>query len=512
MDHKEKKQKGNTDYADAEVVDSNVKNVNPSHLDAVMNKAISVSKHTDPSRTKELLTMFIREAKKGTLTWNKNLTNSINNAISQIDTAISTQLQEIMHNPTFQNLEGSWRGLNYLVANTNTSTNLKLRVLNVSKKELEKDLARATDFDQSQMFKKIYEDEFGTPGGEPYAFMIGDYQFSNHPNDIDMLSKVSQVAAASFCPFLSAASPELFGFESFSELSRPVDLAKTFDSVEYAKWRSFRARQDSRFVTLTLPKVLARLPYGSKTNPVEAFNYEETEIDAKTKMAKSLPHNHFSWMNAAYVLGSKITDAFDQSGWCTAIRGAEGGGKVTNLPTFLFKSDDGDVDMQCPTELGITDRREAELSKLGLLPLSHYKNTDYAVFFGGQSVQKPEEFISPDATANAAISARLPYVMATSRVAHYLKIMGRDKIGSFATAGELEDNLNRWLLQFVDDRPGGSQDMRAKKPLFAARVEVKEVAGKPGVFNIIAYLQPFLQLEELTTSLRMVARIPQKTK
>ncbi|MES2616208.1 MAG: type VI secretion system contractile sheath large subunit [Bdellovibrionota bacterium] len=507
MDRLNENQK--TVHADYEVLNANV---NPSHLDAVMNKAISVTKHTDPSRTKELLAMFIRESKKGTLTWNKNLTNSINMAIQKIDEALSQQLQQIMHHPTFQNLEGSWRGLKYLVNNTNTSTNLKLRVLNVSKKELEKDLSRASEFDQSQMFKKIYEDEFGSPGGEPYAFMIGDYQFSNHPMDIDLLSNISQVAAASFCPFISAASPELFGFESFSELSRPIDLAKTFDSIEYIKWRSFRSRQDSRFVTLTMPRVLARLPYGAKTNPVEAFNYEETEIDAKTKMPKTLPHDHFTWMNAAYVMGSKVTHAFDQSGWCTAIRGAEGGGKVTNLPTFISKSDDGDTDMQCPTEIGITDRREAELSKLGLLPLSHYKNTDYAVFFGGQSTQKPEEFISPDATANAAISARLPFVMATSRVAHYLKVMGRDKIGSFKTAGELSDWLQNWINQYLDINPNSSQATRALRPLAEAKIEVKEIAGKPGAYNIVAHLRPWLQLEELTTSLRMVARIPQKTK
>ena len=504
----EKNQKVHADY---DVVENQV-NVHSSRLDSVMNKAISVSKHTDPSRTKELLSMFIREAKKGTLTWDKNLTNSVNAAVQKIDEAISTQLQQIMHNPTFQNLEGSWRGLKYLVSNTNTSTSLKLRVLNISKKELEKDLSRATEFDQSQLYKKIYEDEFGTPGGEPYAFMIGDYQFTNHPNDIDMLSHVSQVAAASFCPFLTASSPELFGFESFSELSRPIDLAKTFDSVEYAKWRSFRARADSRFVTLTLPKVLARLPYGSKTNPVEAFNYEETEIDPKTNMAKSLPHEHFSWMNAAYVLGSKITEAFNDSGWCTAIRGAEGGGKVTNLPTFVFKSDDGDVDMQCPTEISITDRREAELSKLGFLPLSHYKNTDYAVFFGGQTAQKPEEYISPDATANASISARLPFIMATSRVAHYLKVMGRDKIGSFATVGELEIWLQNWISEYLDGTKVSTQQGRAERPLAEARIEVKEIPGKPGAYNIVAWLKPWLQLEELTTSLRMVARIPQKSK
>ena len=487
-------------------------NYNPNRFDNLINKAVSVTKHTDPNRTKELLSMFIQEAKKGTLTWNKNLTNSINAAIEKIDEVMSKQLQKIMHNESLQNLEGSWRGLKYLTSNSNTSSSLKIRVLNASKSDLQKDLAYASSFDQSQIFKKIYEEEFGSPGGEPYSFMIGDYQFTNHPNDIYMLSNVSQVAAAAFCPFISAASPELFGFENFTELSRPVDLEKTFESIEYTKWRNYRSRQDSRFVCLTMPKVLSRLPYGKLTNPVENFNFEEADLDPNTNMPKALEHSEFAWMNSAYVMGTKITQAFDNYGWCTAIRGAESGGKVTDLPAYLFKSDDGDVDMKCPTEVGITDRREAELSKLGFLPLSHYKNTNYAVFFGGQTTQKPEEFLSPDATANAAISARLPFIMATSRIAHYLKVMGRDKIGSFASAEELQNWLNNWIRQYTNDARQASAENRAAAPLAEANVEVKEITGRPGAYNIIAHLKPWLQLEELTTSLRMVARIPQKTK
>ena len=286
-----------------------------------------------------------------------------------------------MHNPAFQKLEGTWRGLNYLVMNSETSAQLKLKVLNVSKRELFKDLDRAVEFDQSQLFKKLYENEFGSPGGEPYGALIGDYEFTNHPEDIDMLGKLSNVAAAAFCPFIGAASPKLFGFDSFTELSKPRDLEKIFETVEYTKWKSFRDSEDSRFVTLAMPRVLSRLPYGSQTKPVEEFDFEEVELDSAGK-AKPVPHEHYAWMNAAYVLGTRLTDAFAQYGFCVAIRGAEGGGKVEGLPAHVFTSDDGDLDLKCPTEIGITDRREAELSKLGFLPLCHYKNTDYSVFFG----------------------------------------------------------------------------------------------------------------------------------
>jgi type VI secretion system protein ImpC len=349
-----------------------------------------------------------------------------------------------MHHPEFQKLEGTWRGLNHLVMNSETSASLKLKVLNIPKKELYDDLDKAVEFDQSQIFKKIYETEFGSPGGEPYGAMIGDYEFSNHPEDIDLLSKMSNVAAAAFCPFVSSASPELFGFDNWEELTKPRDLEKIFTTTDYIKWRSYRDSEDSRFVTLTMPRVLARLPYGAMTKPVEQFSYEE--VDG----SKPVPHDQFTWMNAAYVLGTRMTDAFAQSGFCTAIRGAEGGGKVEGLPAFVFTSDDGDRDLKCPTEVGITDRRENELGKLGFLPLSHYRNTDYAVFFGGQTTQKPKKYDRPEATANAAISARLPYMMATSRFAHYLKVMARDWIGSFKEAPELEAELNRWINNYVN--------------------------------------------------------------
>jgi type VI secretion system protein ImpC len=392
--------------------------------------------------------------------------------------------------------------------NSETSTNLKLKVLNVSKRELFKDVDRAVEFDQSQVFKKLYENEFGSPGGEPYGTLIGDYEFTNHPEDVELLSKMSNVAAAAFCPFVSAGSPTLFGFDGWDELSRPRDLEKIFDSIEYAKWRGFRDSEDSRFVTLVMPRVLSRLPYGASTRPIEEFPFEEVELDSQGR-AKPVSHDHYTWMNAAYVLGTKLTDAFAKYGWCTAIRGAEGGGKVDDLPTHIFTSDDGDADLKCPTEIGITDRREAELSKLGFLPLCHYKNTDYAVFFGAQTTQKPKKYDRPEANANGAISARLPYMMATSRIAHYLKVMARDKIGSFMEATDCEVWLNRWIKNYVNANPDAGQEMKARYPLAEAKVQVTEIPGKPGSYNAVAWLRPWLQFEELTASLRMVARIPQ---
>ena len=472
-----------------------------------LEQAISATKQTAPDETEALLKALTNEAMSGTVKWDKNLTITINNAISAIDEVMSKQLSAIMQNEKFQKLEGSWRGLNHLVMNSETGTGLKIRMLNINKKELTKDLEKAVEFDQSQIFKKIYESEFGTAGGEPYAALIGDYEFSAHPDDLNMLTSMSNVAAAGFCPFISAADPKMFGFDNFTELSKPRDLEKIFDSAEYAKWRSFRDSKDSMFVTLTMPRVLARLPYGQDTKPVEAFNFEEASLDNEGRQLES-DHDEYCWMNAAYAMGTTLTNSYAEYGWCTSIRGAEGGGKVEGLPSHTFVSDDGDVDQKCPTEIGITDRREAELSKLGFLPLCHYKNTDYAVFFGAQTTQKPKKYDDPAASANAEISARLPYIMATSRIAHFLKVMARDKIGSFMEVGDAEEWLNRWISNYVNGSPGASAEMKARFPLAEANIEVKEVPGQPGVYSAVAWMRPWLQMEELSASMRMVATIP----
>ncbi len=474
-----------------------------------LDQVVAATKQTTPDHAADLVKNLVEQALSGTVTFDKNLSRTFERAMQEIDRKLSKQLNAIMHDAKFTKLEGSWRGLQHLVMNSETGTGLKIRMLNVTKRELNRDLTKAVEFDQSNIFKKIYENEFGTPGGEPYGALIGDYEWSNHPDDIDTLRLMSNVAAGAFAPFISAAGAQMFGFDDWTELSKPRDLAKIFETAEYAKWRSFRESEDARFVSLVMPRVIARLPYGSSTKPVDEFNYEEAPFDA-AGAAMPMGHQDYCWMNAAYTMGSRLTNAFAENGFCTAIRGAEGGGKVEGLPAHTFTSDEGDVDTKCPTEIAIHDRREAELSNQGFLPLCHYKNTDYAVFFGAQSCQKPKKYDRPEATANAAIGARLPYLMATSRFAHFVKVMARDKIGSFMEASDVEAWLNRWISNYVNTNESTGAEMKAKFPLREASIEVKEIPGKPGSYNAVAHLRPWLQMEELSTSMRLVARIPQK--
>ncbi|MEM7526988.1 MAG: type VI secretion system contractile sheath large subunit [Pseudomonadota bacterium] len=474
---------------------------------SLLDQVIGATRQTEPDRATELLRALTDAALEGSVTYERNLTVTLTKAIEAIDAKISEQLAAVMQSAEFVKLEGSWRGLHYLVKNSTSTTNLKVRVLNASKREIAKDLGKAVEFDQSRLFKSVYESEFGTPGGEPVGAMIGDFEFENTFEDVELLQNISSVAAAAFAPFITAASPRLFGFEDYTELAKPRDLAKIFETTEYAKWRAFRESDDSRFVTLAMPRALARVPYGPRTRTIDAFDYDE----ATAFEGDRIPHENYCWMNAAYVLGARLTDSFIDTGWCTRIRGAENGGKVTELPMHLFSTDEGDIDVKCPTEIGITDRRDAELGNLGFLPLCHYKNTDYAVFFGAQTAHKPTKFDRPEATANAAISARLPYIMATARFAHYLKVIGRDKIGSFMEAEDCEAWLNRWINTYVNSNDDAGPEMRAKYPLRDARVKVEEIPGKPGSYNAVAWMRPWLQMEELTTSLRMVARIPEKS-
>ncbi|MGB9605219.1 MAG: type VI secretion system contractile sheath large subunit, partial [Bryobacteraceae bacterium] len=428
----------------------------------------------------------------------------INARIAQIDHLISIQLNEILHHPSFQQLEATWRGLKYLLDHTEVSPMLKIRVLNVSKRELLRDLQRAPEFDQSAIFKKVYEEEFGVFGGEPFGALIGDYYFGKHPEDIELLEKMSQVAAAAHAPFIAAAAPDLLGLDSFTNLGAPRDLAKIFESTEYAKWKSFRNSDDSRYVALCLPRVLMRLPYGRDTAPVEAFNYEEG-VDGTD-------HSKYLWGNAAYALGARLTEAFATYGWCAAIRGVEGGGLVEGLPVHTFRTDEGDVALKCPTEIAISDRREKELADLGFVPLVHCKGTDYAAFFSVQSCNKPKVYDKESATANARLSAQLPYILAVSRFAHYLKAIMRDKIGSFMSRADCERFLNQWIMNYVTEDDQASPATKAQYPLREARVEVMEVPGKPGAYRAVAYLRPHFQLDELTVSLRLVAELPQSAR
>ncbi len=475
---------------------------------SILEAAIGATKQTERNRAQELISTLTREALKGTVTFDKNVIKTINAGISAIDEVISKQLAAIMHKSEFQKLEGSWRGLHYLVNKTETGEALKIRVLNCSKRDLFKDLDKAVEFDQSQLYKKIYETEFGSPGGAPYGALIGDFEFENHPEDLAMLENISGVAAAAFCPFLSAASPKMLGMDGWQDLSKPRDLKKIVDSVEYTKWASFRDSEDSRFVVLTMPRALARLPYGKNTLTVEEFEYEEVALGKKGESI-TVPHDQYCWMNTAYVMGTKLTDAFAKTGFCTAIRGYENGGLVEGLPAHIFSTDEGDIDLKCPTEIAITDRREKELSDMGFLSLNHYKGKDYAVFFGAQTAQRPKKYDRPAATENAQISARLPYIMASSRFAHYLKVIGRDWIGSFKEAEDLQRELDRWIHNYVTSDPTASEESRARFPLREAKVQVRAVPGQSGAYEAIAWLRPWLQLEELTTSMRMVSRIPQ---
>jgi type VI secretion system protein ImpC len=437
---------------------------------------------------------------KGTVRVSKDIEATINARIADIDELLSRQLNEIMHAQEFQRLEASWRGLHYLVHQSETSTMLKIRVFNVSKNDLLKDLERASEFDQSALFKKVYEEEYGMFGGAPFGALIGDYEFGRHPQDMALLDQISHVAAAAHAPFIAAASPQLYNLESFTDLGAPRDLAKIFDTVEYVKWKSFRESEDSRYVGLTLPHILLRLPYGPETVPVEAFNFKE-DVDGKD-------HGKYLWGNAAYGFATRLTDAFAKYSWCAAIRGVEGGGLVEGLPTHTFMTDDGEVALKCPTEIAITDRREKELSDLGFIPLVHCKGTDYAAFFGAQSSQKAKKYDTDAANANARLSTQLQYILATSRFAHYLKAIMRDKIGSFMTRQNCQDYLNRWITNYVLLDDNASQAAKAQYPLREARIDVSEVRGKPGVYRAVAFLKPHFQLDELTVSLRLVAELP----
>ena len=473
-------------------------------LDQIVSEGRFTRDATAKERGRNLVKEFADQVLEGHMTMTGDAESSIQARISQIDQLISRQMDRILHHSSFQKLEGTWRGIRYLLDQSETGVMLKLKVLNVSKRELLRDLQRAPEFDQSALFKKVYEEEFGVFGGAPFAALIGDFEFGRGPEDIDLLRRVAQVAAAAHAPFLSAASPKLLNLSDFTQLGLPRDIAKIFDSTEYTKWKSFRQSDDSRYVGLTLPRFLARLPYGTETNQVEGFDYEEN-VDG-------LDHSKYLWSNAAYAIGARLSNAFAQYGWCAAIRGVEGGGLVEDLPAHNFVTDEGDVALKCPTEVQITDRREKELADQGLIPLVHRKGTDYAAFFSVQSVNRPTLFDKDAANANAKLSAQLPYIFAMSRFAHYLKAMMRDKIGSFTTREECQVFLNRWISQYVLSDDSASQAAKAKLPLREASIEVSDIPGKPGAFRAVAFLKPHFQLDELTISLRLVAELPESAR
>jgi type VI secretion system protein ImpC len=432
-----------------------------------------------------------------------DVVNSIEAMIAELDRKLSEQINLILHHNDFQNLESAWRGLHHLVNNTETDEMLKIRVMNVSKTDLAKTLKRykGTAWDQSPIFKRIYEEEYGQFGGEPFGCLVGDYYFDQSPPDVELLGEMAKIAAAAHSPFITGGSPTLMQMGSWQELANPRDLTKIFLTPEYAAWRSLRESEDAKYIGLAMPRFLARTPYGAKTNPVDAFNFEED--------TGSADHGKYGWGNAAYAMAVNINRSFKMYGWCSRIRGIESGGAVEGLPTHTFPTDDGGVDMKCPTEIAISDRREAELAKNGFMPLVHRKNSDFAAFIGAQSLQKPSEYDDPDATSNANLAARLPYLFACCRFAHYLKCIVRDKVGSFKERADMEKWLNKWIMNYVDGDPANSSEVtKSQKPLAAAEVVVEEVPGNPGYYSSKFFLRPHYQLEGLSVSLRLVSKLP----
>jgi type VI secretion system protein ImpC len=472
-----------------------------SEFSALLQKEFKPTSDSAKSAVETAVQTLAQQALADTSLVSHDAIRSIEAIIAALDKKLTEQVNEIIHHEDFQALEGAWRGLHYLVNNTETDEQLKIRVMNISKKELHKTLKKfkGTAWDQSPIFKKMYEEEYGQFGGEPYGCLVGDYHFDHSPQDVELLGEMAQVAAAAHAPFITGAAPSIMQMESWQELSNPRDLTKIFQTPEYAAWRSLREAEDSRYIGLAMPRYLARLPYGAKTSPVDEFDFEEDVEGAQ--------HDKYVWANAAYAMA--VNRSFKEYGCATRIRGIESGGAVEGLPTHTFPSDDGGVDMKCPTEIAISDRREAELAKNGFMPLIHRKNSDMAAFIGAQSLHKPAEYEDPDATANANLAARLPYLFATCRFAHYLKCIVRDRIGSFAEKDEMSAWLNSWIRQYVEPNPAtASEEAKARRPLAAAEVQVEEDPENPGYYSSKFFLRPHYQLEGLTVSLRLVSKLP----
>jgi type VI secretion system protein ImpC len=473
-------------------------------LDQIVDKGRFGNEAPARDRGRGLIRRFVEEVLEGAITVKPDTEAMLNARIAEIDRLISRQLNEVMHHPELQKLEGTWRGLKYLLSQTETSTSLKIKVLNVTKKDLIQDFKAAPDFDQSNLFKKIYEEEYGVFGGAPFGAIMGDFAFGRGPQDVALLEKMAQVAAGAHAPFISGTSAEMFNLDDFTQLDAPRDLAKIFESTEYASWKAFRDSDDARYVALTAPRILLRHPYGKTTVPIDAFDYDEG-VDGTD-------HKKYLWGNAAWALGARVTNAFAKYGWCATIRGVESGGLVESLPVHNFRTESGDIAMKCPTEVPITDRREKELADLGFVPLVHCKGTPNAAFFSVQSTNKPKVYDKHAATANARLSSQLPYIFAVSRFAHYLKSMMRDKIGGYTSRVEIERFLNNWINNYTISNDDAGFELKAKHPLKEARIDVVEIPGKPGAYRAVAFLRPHFQLDELNVAMRLVADLPQPAK
>jgi type VI secretion system protein ImpC len=472
-------------------------------IDALLTKGFRPRTNEAEQAVKVAVEELARWALRETTLIGSDVVQTIESIIGQIDEKLTDQVNLILHHPDFQQLESAWRGLEYLVNHTETDEMLKIRVMNISKADVGKTLKsfKGSKWDQSPLFKKIYEEEYGVLGGVPFGCLVGDFYFDHSAPDVEWLSGIGQIAAAAHCPFIAGVSPTLMQMGSWQELSNPKDLTAIFGNPEYAPWRSLRDSENSRYIGLALPRFLARLPYGAKSNPVDEFDFEEDTLAGD--------HSRFAWANSAYAMASNITRSFKLYGWCSRIRGVESGGSVEGLPVHTFPTDDGGVDMKCPTEIAITDRREGELSKNGFMPLLHRKNSDVAAFLAAQSLHKPAVMVDPDATANENLGARLPYLFAACRFAHYLKCMVRDKIGSFKEREDMRRWLSDWIRGYVDGDPAhSSETTKAEKPLAAAEVFVDEVEGNPGYYAAKFSLRPHYQLEGLNVTLSLVSKLP----
>lgn len=488
---------------ETEVAEAASETIEAGDFEALLNKEFKPKSERSKEAVESAVHTLAEQLLKDTAVISSDVMSTIQAMIAEIDHKLTEQVNLIMHTEDFQKLEGTWRGLHYLMNNTESDEMLKIRVMNLSKKDLGKTLKKfkGTAWDQSPIFKKVYEEEYGQFGGEPYGCLVGDYYFDHSPQDVELLGEMAQVSAASHSPFITAANPTVMQMDSWQELSNPRDLTKIFQTPEYAGWRSLRESEDSRYIGLTAPRFLARLPYGSATDPVDEFDFEEDTEGAD--------HTKYTWANSAFAMAVNINRSFKEFGWCSRIRGIESGGAVEGLPTHTFPTDDGGVDMKCPTEIAISDRRESELAKNGFMPLVHKKNSDFAAFIGAQSLQKPAEYDDPDATANANLAARLPYLFASCRFAHYLKCIVRDKVGSFKEREDMQKWLQKWIMNYVDGDPANStEETKARKPLAAAEVVVEEVEGNPGYYTSKFFLRPHYQLEGLTVSLRLVSKLP----
>jgi len=472
-------------------------------LGALLQKEFKPKTNQARAAVESAVRTLAEQALRETAVVSDDVIGTIKAIIAEIDHALTTQVNLILHHEKFQQLEGAWRGLQYLVNNTETDEMLKIRVMNISKKDLGRTLKKykGIAWDQSPLFKRLYEEEYGQLGGEPYGCLVGDYHFDHTPPDVELLGQVSQIASAAHAPFIAGAAPSVMGMDSWQQLANPRDLTKIFSAPDYAAWRSLRDSEDAKYVGLAMPRFLARLPYGARTSPVEEFDFEED--------TSAGDHSKYTWANSAYAMAVNVNRSFKLYGWCTRIRGVESGGSVEGLPVHTFPSDDGGVDMKCPTEIAISDRREAELANCGLMPLIHRKNTDVAAFIGAQSLQKTAEYTDADATANARLAARLSYLFASCRFAHYLKCMVRDKIGSFKERSDMERYLSDWIKGYVLGNPEDAGDaLKAQKPLAGAEVKVQEVEGNPGYYSARFFLRPHYQLEGINVTLSLVSRLP----